>query len=122
MRKFIISDIHGNGNIYYSIMTYLDNISKKEKIVLYINGDLIDRGYESAEILLDVKKRMESNNFLKILTFNNNNEIIYGNYFKDYKNIFMTEEELNKDRSFLNKEIKIKKLIKNEDGVTYYKQ
>ena len=39
MRKFIISDIHGLGNVYYSIMNYLDNISKLESLELYINGD-----------------------------------------------------------------------------------
>ena len=63
MRKFIISDIHGYGNLYYSVMGYLDNISKNEEIELYINGDLIDRGYESAEILLDVIKRIKENKF-----------------------------------------------------------
>ena len=63
MRKFIISDIHGFGNVYYSLMSYLDNISEHEEIELYINGDLIDRGYESAEILLDVKKRIVENKF-----------------------------------------------------------
>ena len=63
MRKFIISDIHGFGNVYYAMMSYLDNISKNEEIELYINGDLIDRGYESAEILLDIKKRIEENKY-----------------------------------------------------------
>lgn len=28
MRKFIVSDIHGFGNLYYAIMNYLDNLSK----------------------------------------------------------------------------------------------
>ena len=28
MRKFIVSDLHGNGNIYDSIMNYLNNIRK----------------------------------------------------------------------------------------------
>ncbi len=45
MRKFIISDIHGFGNVYYSMMNYVDNISKEEDVELYINGDLFDRGY-----------------------------------------------------------------------------
>ena len=34
MRKFIISDLHGNGEVYDSIMAYLDNISLKEKVEL----------------------------------------------------------------------------------------
>ncbi len=46
MRKFIVSDIHGFGNFYYSIMNYLDKLSEHEEIELYINGDLIDRGSE----------------------------------------------------------------------------
>ena len=62
MKKYIVSDIHGNGNFYYSIMYYLDNVSKEDDITLYINGDLIDRGIESGEILLDIIKRIKENN------------------------------------------------------------
>jgi hypothetical protein len=61
MRKFIISDIHGFGKLYYSIMNYLDKLSEDEKIELYINGDLFDRGNESVEILLDVIRRIKEN-------------------------------------------------------------
>ena len=61
MLKFIISDIHGFGNVYYAMMKYLDNLSKDEEIELYINGDLIDRGLESAEILLDLIRRIKEN-------------------------------------------------------------
>ena len=119
MRKFIISDIHGFGNVYYSMMNYLDNISKEEEIELYINGDLIDRGYESAEILLDIKKRIENNNY-KIVYLGGNHELmmhqifekrkknIHVSYFNDwYKNGgYITDEGLgekfnyNKDKIF----------------------
>ena len=58
MRKFIVSDIHGLGNFYYSIMNYLDNINKEEDVTLYINGDVIDRGINSAEILLDLYRNI----------------------------------------------------------------
>ena len=34
MRKFIISDIHGNGDLYYSVMSYLENISKEDEVTL----------------------------------------------------------------------------------------
>lgn len=81
MRKFVISDIHGFGNVYYSIMNYLDNLSKEEDIEIYINGDLIDYGYESAEILLDIKKRMEDNKF-KITYLGGNHELLMHEAFK----------------------------------------
>ena len=62
MKKFIVSDLHGNGNIYNSIMYYLENLrdSLDEDITLYINGDLIDRGPNSADMLIDVKYRIEN--------------------------------------------------------------
>ena len=75
MRKFIISDIHGFGNVYYSIMSYLDNLSKEENIELFINGDLIDRGYESAEILLDIKRRIKDSKY-KITYLGGNHELL----------------------------------------------
>ena len=84
MRKFIISDIHGLGNVYYSIMNYLDNISKLEPIELYINGDLIDRGMESAEILLDVKKRIEEYN-QRIIYLGGNHELLMHQIYKKRK-------------------------------------
>ena len=85
MRKFLVSDIHGDGNIYYSIMSYLDNISKNENIELYINGDLFDRGIESAEILLDIKKRIEENKF-RIVYLGGNHELLMYHTFLDRKN------------------------------------
>ena len=62
MRKYIISDIHGFGKLYYSVMNYLDKLSEYDEIELYINGDLIDRGNESVEILLDVIRRIKEDN------------------------------------------------------------
>ena len=58
--------------------------------------------------------------FLRILTFNNNNEIIYGNYFDGNKIYSILDEELNVDRVYLNKNLKVKKLVKLEDGVIGY--
>lgn len=84
MRTFIISDIHGNGNLYYSVMSYLDNISNNENITLYINGDLIDRGIESGEILLDVINRINNpkDNF-KIVYLAGNHELMM---YQEYQN------------------------------------
>lgn len=61
MRKFIISDLHGCGDIYESVMAFLENVSlvEGEPVHLYINGDLIDRGLDSFDMLMDVKKRCE---------------------------------------------------------------
>lgn len=84
MRKFIVSDIHGDGNIYYSIMNYLDSINQNEEVELYINGDLIDRGYESAEILLDVIKRIKDNKF-KIIYLGGNHELLMYELFEKRK-------------------------------------
>ena len=81
MKKFIISDIHGNGNLYYSIMSYLENVSKTDEVILYINGDLIDRGLNSAEILLDLINRMKSNPF-KIVYLAGNHELMMYEVFK----------------------------------------
>lgn len=75
MRKFIVSDLHGNGNVYKSIMYYLENISLNEEVILYINGDLIDRGIDSADMLIDIKNRMISNPF-KIVYLGGNHELM----------------------------------------------
>ena len=91
MRKFIISDIHGFGNVYYSMMNYLDNINSEEDIELYINGNLIDYGYESADILLDIKRRINEKNF-KIIYLGGSQELLMYEFFKD--------EEKNKQNTF----------------------
>lgn len=46
---FIISDLHGQGKIYDFIVKHLDLKAKKtgRKVVLIINGDIIDRGGSS---------------------------------------------------------------------------
>ena len=84
MRKFIMGEPHGFGNVYYSMMAYLDNISEQEGIEVYINGDLIDRGYESAEILLDVKKRVLDNKY-KIEYLGGNHELLMHKEYRKRK-------------------------------------
>ena len=75
MRKFIVSDLHGNGNVYNSIMQYLENINIDDKVELFINGDLIDRGIDSVDMLLDVKKRILNGSF-KINYLGGNHELM----------------------------------------------
>ena len=86
MRKFIISDIHGLGNIYNSIMNYLDNISKGEDIELYINGDLFDRGLDSVDVLLDIKQRIMEKKYPIIYLGGNHELLMYQFYKKKQKN------------------------------------
>lgn len=83
MRNFAISDIHGNGNLYYSVISYIENISKYDDVTLYINGDLIDRGQESAEILIDLIRRIHDvNNPFKIEYLGGNHELLMYNVFE----------------------------------------
>lgn len=89
MKKFIISDLHGNGNIYDSIIGYLENVNKDYELTLYINGDLIDRGDYSAYMLLDVIKRIKNNEGFKIKYLAGNHELMmYQAYKRRYQGIF----------------------------------
>ncbi len=83
MRNFIVSDIHGNGNLYYSVMNYIENISETDNVTLYINGDLIDRGKDSAEILLDLIKRInDKDKSFNIVYLGGNHELMMYQTFK----------------------------------------
>ena len=105
MRKFIVSDLHGDGNAYYSIMGYLENISKEDEVTLYINGDLIDRGYASAEILLDVKDRIENNKSFKIEYLGGNHELMMWDTITQYGDV----DNIPKDSTWL---------LKNDGDIT----
>lgn len=76
MRKFIISDLHGNGEVYDSIIGYLENISLIEDVELYINGDLIDRGLDSFRMLEDVIDRINGKGHIKIHYLGGNHELL----------------------------------------------
>ena len=88
MKKFIISDLHGNGNIYNSIMNFLENLNNDidDDITLYINGDLIDRGEFSVEMLLDVKRRIMNNSGINIEYLAGNHELMMYKASKNVKN------------------------------------
>lgn len=77
MRKFIISDLHGDGIIYDIIMNYLENISLTDDVELFINGDLIDRGIDSYRMLIDVIERINSNGNIKITYLAGNHELMF---------------------------------------------
>ena len=74
MRKFIVSDLHGNGEVYDSIMAYLENID--DQVELYINGDLIDRGYDSFRVLEDAMERINGKGSIKIHYLGGNHELM----------------------------------------------
>ena len=76
MRKFIVSDLHGNGEVYDSIMAYLENIALIDDVELYINGDLIDRGIDGYRMLEDVKERMEGKGSIKVYYLGGNHELM----------------------------------------------
>ncbi len=87
MRKFIVSDLHGDGNVYKSIMNYLDNISRDEEVILYINGDIIDRGIDSSDMILDVREKINNSNY-KIIYLGGNHELLMYQYYKEKRNYF----------------------------------
>ena len=89
MRNFIVSDLHGCGIVYKSMMDYLNNISKHDDVTLYINGDLIDRGIESWDMFCDVRNRQkEKDSKIKIEYLAGNHELLMLNALK-YDKEFM---------------------------------
>lgn len=76
MKKFIVSDLHGNGEVYDSIMGYLENIALIDDVELYINGDLIDRGLDSFRMLEDVIGRINGDGNIKIHYLGGNHELM----------------------------------------------
>ena len=83
MRKFIVSDLHGNGEVYNSIMGYLENISLTEEVELFINGDLIDRGIDSFDMLIDVYERINGKGNIKINYLGGNHELMMWQALKE---------------------------------------
>ena len=84
MRHFIVSDLHGNGYVYDSIVNYLHNelLYGNDDITLHINGDLIDRGRDSSSMLIDVYERVTNNESFKINYLGGNHELMFYNSYK----------------------------------------
>ena len=88
MRNFIVSDLHGNGFVYDSIINYLTNVSlsSNEPVTLYINGDLIDRGVDSGSMLIDVYEKTFNKNLpFKIIYLGGNHELLMYDSYKETK-------------------------------------
>ncbi len=76
MRKYIVSDLHGNGEVYDSIIGYLENVSLVDDVELYINGDLIDRGLDSFRLLEDVIDRIHGKGNIHVHYLAGNHELM----------------------------------------------
>ena len=76
MRKFIVSDLEGDGVIYDSIIGYLENISLVDDVELYINGDLMDRGLDGWRMLNDVVDRVNGKGNIKVNYLGGTHELI----------------------------------------------
>lgn len=63
MKKYVVSDLHGSGLVYTTIISYLLYNHPDLDFKLYINGDLIDRGESSASMLLDVYEKLKTNSY-----------------------------------------------------------
>ena len=50
------------------------------------------------------------NNRLIILTFNNNNEIVHGNYFENKKSFEMSNTDFNNYKKYIDRNVKTRKL------------
>lgn len=91
MNYFVISDLHGQGKIYNHIVDNLDKqaVEKGQPITLIINGDIIDRGPDSIEMLVDVMERAKGmkGNINVIMLPGNHEEMMYSSlkYFKEHR-------------------------------------
>ena len=68
MRKFIISDLHGNGEVYDSIIGYLENISlinvTSDSELLLLSDDVVVMNNFKAIICGNVNSVLEGNSIL----------------------------------------------------------
>lgn len=88
MRNFIVSDLHGNGFVYDSILNYLQNELEygNDDITLHINGDLIDRGIDSGSMLVDVYDRVQNHIGVNINYLGGNHELMMYKAYKATRN------------------------------------
>ena len=76
MRKFVISDLHGDREMYHIIISYLENIALLDDVTLIINGNLID-GMNTLDLLEDVSDRMMNQDSIQIQYLGGNQELQY---------------------------------------------
>lgn len=88
MKKFVVADLHGNGKIYDSVMNYINNYKNimDEDVTLYILGDLIDRGQDSARMLVDVYDKVKYGDNINIEYLAGNHEFLMYDASLDMRN------------------------------------
>ena len=106
MTKYVISDLHGRKDKYDKVIEFLNS-----KDHLYILGDVIDRGPDGIEILLDIMKREN------VTLLMGNHEKMMIDSFKNYK-IFRLWTLRNGGSSTYNKFAELSKEV--QDNVLNY--
>ena len=101
MKKFVVSDLHGDGIIYQTIMNYMDFLSLKEEVEFFINGDLIDRGSSSTKMLLDIKRRIEEERYPITYLAGNHELMMFEIYDKRRKGIMVRENDWYNNGGFI---------------------
>ena len=84
MRKFVVSDLYGDKEMYDIIMSYLEHISLLDDVYLMINGNLITD--ISSEIFQDIQERIMGKGSIKIEYLGGNQELIL---YQNTKNEFL---------------------------------
>lgn len=91
MKTYVMSDIHGNLELYNDILNQIDfeNFSKYDR--LYINGDVVDRGSSSIKILKHVMENSDKITMLlgnhELMMLTEMDKYIQGDRLEDAKDI-----------------------------------
>lgn len=73
MRKFVVSDLYGDREMFSMIFSYLENLSLQEDVLLIINGNLVDGN--SFQILDDICEKINHTPSLQIQYIGGNKEL-----------------------------------------------
>lgn len=89
-RIFIASDLHGFKDVYDGMISYLEEIKSccDDEVIFYINGDIIDRGDKSIEMLIDVMERSNGKKGnIKVVMIAGSHEWLMFNALKEANNV-----------------------------------
>ena len=94
MKKYVVSDLHGEGLVYETIISYLESIHPKKDFKLYVLGDLIDRGKNSADMLLDIYDKVRTESFPVEFLAGNHELMMYQTFEERKKGIYSEAHKL----------------------------